>query len=243
MTKDTKSISAIILASGDSRRMKLECENSKIFMSISGKPCLSYSLNTFRECSFIKEFIVVCKDKDKQKVKSLIEDDKSNCYKIITGGKTRQESVFNGFINSSKYTDYLLIHDAARCLITKELINKVTLSAIKSRSCAILGVPVKDTIKVVETIENENIVKETKNRDSLWQIQTPQVIRKDLYRFCIKKAIKENKVFTDDSQLIENYTDAKVCVVLGEYDNLKLTTREDICIIESLLKKRKQKKI
>jgi 2-C-methyl-D-erythritol 4-phosphate cytidylyltransferase len=137
----------------------------------------------------------------------------------------------------------LLIHDAARCLITKELINKVTLSAIKSRSCAILGVPVKDTIKVVETIENENIVKETKNRDSLWQIQTPQVIRKDLYRFCIKKAIKENKIFTDDSQLIENYTDAKVCVVLGEYDNLKLTTREDICIIESLLKKRNHKKI
>lgn len=238
MTKKNKNISAIILAAGDSRRMNLEYGQSKAFMNICGKPCLYYSLSAFCACSFIKEVIIVCKSEHKHLVKKLIKDSESNFYKIVTGGKTRQESVFNGFKNSREDTEYLIIHDAARCLITKDLIIKVTSSAIKNESCAVLGVPVKDTIKVVKTAKNENIVKYTKNRDFLWHIQTPQVLKKDLYHFCIEKAIKEGRVFSDDSQLIENYNESKIYVVLSDYNNFKLTTVEDIFLAESIIKKR-----
>ena len=109
--------------------------------------------------------------------------------KVVKGGKTRQESVFNGFKSTSN-TDYLVIHDAARCLITKDLINKVIISAIQNDSCAVLGVPVKDTIKVIETVEDKNTVKYTADREFLWQIQTPQVLKKKEDVFLAESILK-----------------------------------------------------
>ena len=235
MTKKIKNVSVIILAAGDSRRMKLENKKSKIFMNICEKPCLFYSLNEFRKCVYTKEIIIVCKEEHKQLAEEIINKNDDITYKVVKGGKTRQESVFNGFKSTSN-TDYLVIHDAARCLITKDLINKVIISAIQNDSCAVLGVPVKDTIKVIETVEDKNTVKYTADREFLWQIQTPQVLKKNLYAFCINEAIKENKVFTDDSQLIENYSKSKISVIMGDYNNFKLTTKEDVFLAESILK-------
>lgn len=231
--------SAIILAAGNSSRMHLKDGNSKIFMNFQGKPCIFYSLEAFKKCRFIKEFIIVCKDEHRLLVKSIIKDDGENFYKIVTGGKNRQESVFNGFKNVNSACEYLIIHDAARCLVTERLINKLVANTVKNAGCcAVLGVPVKDTIKKVKTDDAGNFVAmSTEPRELLWQIQTPQILKKDLYEHCIQMAINENKIFTDDSQLVENYSQVKVQVVPGDYSNIKLTTPEDIFIVEGLLKK------
>lgn len=235
-----KITSAIILAAGNSSRMNLENGNSKIFMKILGKPCLFYSLKAFEKCSFVKEIIVVCKDEHRALVKNIIKNNKNKgFYKIVTGGKSRQESVFNGFKNVSDACEYLIIHDAARCLITEELINKLMVNVTENSCfCAVLGVPVKDTIKTVKAEKSGSfVVTSTEPRENLWQIQTPQVLKKDLYEHCIQMAISENKTFTDDSQLVEKYSKNKVNVILGDYSNIKLTTPEDIFVVESILAK------
>lgn len=225
-------ISAIILAAGNSSRMGLGSGESKVFLKILGKPCIYYTLLAFSECKFLDEIIIVCKEEHKEKIKELAAELKINC-RTVSGGNSRQQSVINGVKATNPKSDFLVIHDAARCLITKDLIEKVIKDATEKNMCSILGVPVKDTIKVVK---DGNLVEKTLKRDSLFMVQTPQVLKKGLYLNSIEKAIKDGKDFTDDSQLIESYTKEKVHVTLGEYSNVKLTTKSDIPIVENILK-------
>ena len=225
-------ISAIILAAGNSSRMGLGPGESKIFLKILGKPCICYTLLAFSECEFLDEIVVVCKEEHKEKIKELAAELKINC-KTASGGNSRQQSVLNGVKATNSKSDFLVIHDAARCLVTKDLIEKVLKDATEKNMCSILGVPVKDTVK---TVRKDFLVEKTLKRDSLFMVQTPQVLKKGLYLNSIEKAIKDGKDFTDDSQLIENYTKEKVHVTLGEYSNVKLTTKSDIPIVENILK-------
>ena len=227
-------ISAIILAAGDSRRMQLDDGCSKIFAKISGKPCLWYTLSAFSKCSFIDEIIVVCKSDHMSAVRS-VSGELGLTVRLVTGGNSRQSSAFNGTNATDGCSDYLVLHDAARCLITKKLIMDVLSNAVKFGDCSVLGVPVKDTVKVV----NKNFfVDRTLKRELLFNIQTPQVVKKDIYLKGLERAFRENKEFTDDSQIIENYTSSKVYITFGDYNNIKLTTPEDLVFAENFLKER-----
>ena len=226
-------ISAILLAAGNSSRMELGPGESKIFVKILEKPCIYYTLLAFSECKFLDEIIIVCKEEHVKKMKEIADELKINC-KIVAGGNSRQQSVLGGVKWTSPRSDFLVIHDAARCLVTKDLIERVVKDATEKNMCSILGVPVKDTIKAVK--DGNLVVEKTLKRDSLFAVQTPQVLKKKLYLNCINKAIKDGKDFTDDGQLIENYTEEKVHVTPGEYSNVKLTTKSDVPVMENILK-------
>ena len=141
--------------------------------------------------------------------------------KVVEGGERRQDSVFNALNAADKDTDMILIHDGARPFIDKYTVTSVIKMA-KNTGAAIVGVPAKATIKKVN---GKFIVKETVDRKGLWEIQTPQVFKKELIlRAFIKSA---NRDVTDDATLVEKLG-RKVSVVLGSYNNIKVTTPEDL---------------
>lgn len=227
-------VSAIILAAGNSSRMALDAGRSKVLLKILGKPCLWYTLKTFSKCYFIDEIVVVCKLEHMLRVRSMSEE-LNVIVNLAKGGNSRQGSVIKGVEVTSSSSDYLIIHDAARCLVTSDLVEDVLSDAVRFGGCSVLGVPVKDTIKAVG---KGFLVDKTLERGSLYGIQTPQVIKKVLYLNGLKKAIYEKKEFTDDSQIVENYTNSKVHITLGDYNNIKITTREDLVFAKNVLENR-----
>lgn len=224
--------SAIILAAGNSTRM--EKDHSKIFEMLLKKPAILYTLKAFEDCDLINEIIIVCKEKDVDNIEYIVKHNHISKFSLFAlGGNNRQASVFSGINKINKLATHFAIHDAARVVITKNLIDKTIKKAFKTKA-AIVGVPVKDTLKYVD--KNGQIIS-TPERSMLWRAQTPQVFEKYLYINAMKKAIKSRFSFTDDSQLIENYGE-KVSMVMGDYNNIKLTTPEDITIIENILSNR-----
>lgn len=220
-------VSAIIVAAGNSTRMG----KNKIFLNLNNQPVISYTLKAFQASNVIDEIIVVCKDNDRNKLKSIITQYNINKFKgFATGGALRQESVFSGIKQCGEQASHYAIHDAARCLITVNEINDVVIDAFNNKASS-LGVPCKDTLKI---LNHHNFVEDTPNRNSLWVIQTPQVFEKNLYLNAAYKAKENKKNYTDDCQLVENIK-VPVHIVKGNYSNLKLTTPEDLIIFENIL--------
>lgn len=230
-----KFISAVIVAAGSSTRMKSTV--SKQLMPLLGKPVLLHTLSAFLSCEIIDEIIVVCPIGDAEYFKSVLDIENSNVpIKFTEGGKTRQESVFNGVSLTDDRTELVAVHDGARPLITPELI-KSAVECSAEHSAATLAVPVKDTVKFVEN----DIIASTPERDKLRAIQTPQVFEKGLYLSAFNKAGENGLDFTDDCQLVEYYG-REVFTVMGDYSNIKITTSEDIAIAEALLRLRGESK-
>ena len=159
----------------------------------------------------------------------------SKVKSIVPGGKTRQISVFNGIKELSDKSKYILIHDGVRAMIREDVINEAIIEAQKYEALA-LAVPVKDTIKIVD---GENFVNGTPERDTLWAVQTPQIFEKNLYVKAMNDAEEKMQDYTDDCQLIENIG-VKVKIFMGSYDNIKITTPEDIYIAETIIKNRRK---
>ena len=225
--------SAIIVAAGNSTRMGKGY--SKIFEPILEKPSIYYTLKTFQKNDLINEIILVCKENDKENLKNVIFENNITKFKSFApGGSSRQESAFNGLKKVNKNADFLVIHDAARILITDEIITN-TIKDAHLNKFSIPCVAAKDTIKIVNT---DGFVEKTPDRSSLFQVQTPQVFDKLNYEKVITLAMQSKKDYSDDSQLLEN-AGFKVHTVLGSYENMKLTTVEDIPVFESILKKRR----
>ena len=224
-------ISAIVLAAGSGSRM-----NSKIkkqYMLLKGKPVLWYSLFQF-EKSDVDEIILVTSEEDVEFCKKEIVDKYhfSKITEIVSGGKERYHSVYNGL---SKVTgEIVLIHDGARPLINQDIINNCIEETRKSGAC-VAGVPVKDTIKI---IGQDKIVENTPDRNTLWITQTPQAFQSNLVRNAYNKLIN-GKIsnITDDAMVVEQFTDHKVRFVWGSYTNIKITTPEDIDMAELFLSK------
>lgn len=220
-------VSAVIVAAGSSSRMGQD----KILMNICGKPAILYTLMAFEQSKVIDEIIVVGTEANKDRILKMIENNGISKFKgFALGGNSRQESTFNGINLCDSKADYFAIHDGARILVTEEEIEFVVKTAIEKKA-AILGVPVKDTIKVVD---EEGKVTYTPNRSSLWSIQTPQVFEKNLYLYALDRAREANMDYTDDSQLIENIHE-NVYIAKGIYSNVKLTTLDDIKICEKVI--------
>ena len=153
---------------------------------------------------------------------------------VVSGGKTRQQSVFQG-IKAAGAATHFAIHDGARALITPEDIQRAVSDGICFGASS-LGVPVKDTIKVVD---GEGYVQGTPNRALMWNVQTPQVFEKAVYQRAMKKAEQEGADYTDDCQLVEQLG-VGVHLCMGSYENIKITTRDDLALGEHILQLREE---
>lgn len=217
---------AIILGAGSGTRMK--SQKSKLLLELCGKTVIERTVAAFASLKEIDKIIVVCRQCDLQEFQRLLGDDVTYCF----GGDTRQQSVMNA-LEVIDDCDYLIIHDGARPLVTKKEITD-TLACAERYGAAAVGVPVKDTIKIVNA--NMQIV-DTPDRDALVSIRTPQIFRFDIYRKAAELAAGQGKDFTDDCRLIENYN-KPVFSVIGDYGNIKITTPDDIPAAEGIIRMR-----
>ena len=220
---------AVILAAGNGTRMGIE--KSKMLLEIAGKTVIERSVEAFSDLPEIDEIIVVCRECDIEEFSRLISDESIT---FVIGGSTRQQSVMNA-VETIDECDFILIHDGARPLVTQRAIIN-TLDKAQMFGAAATGVSVKDTIKI---IDKEYAIVDTPDRNSLVSIQTPQIFDFILYKKALEKANKENRDYTDDCQLVENF-DHKVYTVMGDYDNIKITTKSDIALAENILKMRSE---
>lgn len=218
--------SVVIVAAGSGKRSKLT--ENKVFFKINGIPVLIKTIKKFEQLSQVDEILVVCKKEEIKLCENLIFEEFKikKVKKIVSGGKERQDSVFEGLKNISTNSEIVLIHDAARPFIKEEhIIESIKIADEKGACC--LGVKVKDTIKEVV----DNFVKTTLNREYLWQVQTPQTFQKDLILKAYENLKSKNIKFTDDSSLIEKMG-KEVYMLEGDYFNIKITTPEDLLIAE-----------
>lgn len=219
--------SVIIVSGGESSRMN---GIDKQLSLINNIPVLVRSITAFDNIDCVKEIILVLSKKNKSSILSLLSNFKFKNDIIITdGGKTRGQSVTNGFKKISDKCDFVAIHDGARPLVKTKDIENVFKNAIKYKAST-LGVPVKDTIKIIKN----GFIESTPIRNNVFITQTPQVIEIALYKKALQNAISKNLDFTDDCQLVENIG-SKVFMTIGSYDNIKITTPDDIITAQTLL--------
>lgn len=218
---------AIVLGAGNGTRMKTE--KSKLLLDVMGSTVIERSVNAFLDIADIDEVIVTVREQDVDTFSSLIDDERVS---FVIGGASRQQSVKNA-VDTIDDCDLIIIHDGARPFVREDDIAS-TIRVAKECGAAATGVPVKDTIKV---IDNNNTVIDTPDRSTLFAVQTPQIFSFDLYKSALDLATANNKDFTDDCQLIE-YAGGKVKMVAGSYDNIKITTPDDIALAENILLQR-----
>ncbi|TYR78495.1 2-C-methyl-D-erythritol 4-phosphate cytidylyltransferase [Priestia megaterium] len=222
----------IVLAAGKGERMK--AGHNKQFLTIRNVPLIIHTLRVFEEDEQCKQIILVVNEKETDYIYQLLREYPINKVKsIVTGGKERQDSVYNG-LQAVKESNVLLIHDGARPFVKHKDIHHLVQKAIQQKA-AVLAVPVKDTIKKVE---NGSVI-ETVERSSLWAIQTPQAFLLSTIKEAHEKAIHDQYTGTDDASLVERLG-KKVAIVEGNYDNIKLTTPEDLIYAEAILSKFEQ---
>lgn len=222
-------ISAIIAAGGRGRRMNSSV--SKQFLKIKGHPILYYTLKTFESLNFIDEIILVIGSNDRELAEKEINYYRFNKVKIVEGGSERQNSVYNGLSKLCPQTDIVIIHDGVRPFVTKKMI-KNSIKGVEKYGAVGVAVPVKDTIKVVD---NNEFIMDTPKRSDLRAIQTPQVFKYDLIMKAYEKAFQDGFYGTDDTVLVERLGHP-VKLIDGSYENIKITTPEDILIAETFVR-------
>lgn len=222
-------LSVIIPAAGQSSRMKSAV--SKQLMKINGVEVLARTALEFEKLSIVKEIIIVCRESEKEEFARLMAEYNITKLKAFAnGGATRQQSVLNALKLVSDDCDYIAVHDGARPLVSAGLI-KNTAKAAEAHFAAAPGVPVKDTIKVVDS---NGFVSSTPDRSRLRAIQTPQIFLKENYLKAAQTALKSGAEYTDDCAMLEA-AGYRVYICEGSISNIKITTAEDIVFAEKLL--------
>ncbi len=240
MKNHTKT-AAIILAAGKGTRM--QSRTPKQYLTLENKPVLFYSLDTFSKLDFIDEIILVVSEGESEYCRERVVDYYGiKKVRVITeGGAERYMSVWNGIKHVSEDVEYVMVHDSARPLITADTINRAYEVLINKGAC-VVGVSVKDTIKQVD---EDAVVVETLPRNTLWAAQTPQCFKKEVLIEAYNNMYKSFEeatwngsvvAITDDAMIVEEYGDVKVCMVQGEYTNIKITTPEDIELAKLYIK-------
>lgn len=224
-------ISAIIAAAGMSNRMGAKI--NKQFIAVDNKPILVHTLEKFEKSKHVDEIVLVAREDEIDYCRTEIVKryNFKKVSKIISGGKERQDSVYNGIMALNDRTDIVLSHDGARPFVKLENIYDGIEGAYRHGAC-VVGVPVQDTIKVVGDSRD---VLETPQRDMLWAAQTPQCFKKEILLEAHRKAIEDGFIGTDDSMLVERMG-IDVKMIKGSYENIKITTPEDLIIAESMFK-------
>ena len=225
-------ITAIILAAGSGRRMNSAVP--KQYLLLDGRPVLYYTLRAFEESAVTDIVLVIGADEIEYCRQEFMEKYRlSKITAVVAGGRERYHSVYEG-LKAAAGSDYVLIHDGARPFVTADVIAR-SIEAVKVSGACAAGMPVKDTIKVVDA---DGLVKETPVRSTLWQIQTPQSFSCPLITRAYKEMIasgRESSV-TDDAMVLERMTGQRVRVIEGDYRNIKITTPEDLLAAEAYLK-------
>lgn len=231
-------VSAIVLAAGRSQRFKSKI--SKPLAEFNAKPVIIHCLDILAKHPYIQDIVLVVNRKNLKEITNKIRQYKIKKLKgLVLGGRRRQDSVMNGLKAIDKRSDLVLVHDGVRPFIDKATLSSVIKEAERA-GAAIVGVPVKATIKKIKNqkpkTKNQKsfLVEKTFHRDNLWEIQTPQVFKKDLILEAYKKF--GNTEVTDDASLVERLG-RKVKIVRGSYLNIKITTPEDLIFAEAIAKK------
>ena len=220
---------AVIVAAGSGTRMGAQIP--KQFLEVMGRPILAHTVEKFQNNGCIDEIIIVTSES----YISFCANMAKNCgfdkvRAIVLGGATRQISVMNGIAQVSDDIDNVFIHDGARPLVSDRVIAKCAEALADNTACAV-GVPMKDTIKYSD---NGEYIDRTVDRSHLWQIQTPQCFRVELISECHRRAVNDGFEATDDCMLLEHYGE-KVALVEGDYENIKITSPQDIFVMEGLI--------
>ena len=240
MSKEKKS-TAIVLAAGQGKRMGTKVQ--KQFLDLCGKPVLWYSLQAFETSAWVDEMILVTgEDLISYCKEEIVEKYGFRKVKaVVAGGTERYHSVYQGLQAISDVEQRIVfIHDGARPFLTEEMIERAYKETLEHSAC-VVGMPVKDTIKIAD--EN-GFIRETPKRSLVWQIQTPQVFDAELIVPAYRQVIEQEQELlakgiqiTDDAMVVETMCAHPVKLVQGSYENMKLTTPEDLKVAEAFLNK------
>lgn len=220
-------VCAVIVAAGSSRRMG---GADKLLMEIAGAPVIAHTLKAFENCVSIRDIVLVCREQDIAVYASLSEAfGISKLRTAVRGGDTRTESAFAGLKAAPEDADLIAVHDGARPLVSEAVITEAVNTAMEYGAAAPV-VPLKDSIKRVR----DGVISADVPRESLRAVQTPQVFRKEILLRALESAVKEGKAYTDDCAAAEALGQ-QVRATHGSYDNIKITTPEDVRIAKTLL--------
>lgn len=228
--------SAVLLAAGSGQRFGQE-NGLKQFFPICDAPALVHTLRAFESSGLIDEILIVAREDEITRCEDLVKEyGITKVSKILPGGSDRQESAKIGFDAISEKSRFVALHDGARCLVTKEIIEN-TIRASYEYGVAVAAEQSRDTVKLATAM---NFAKESPDRNTVWLAKTPQVFMADIYRAALYTAEKDGVRATDDSMLAERLG-FKVKLVECGNENIKLTTPNDIYIAEAILRARQEK--
>lgn len=222
---------AVIVAAGSSTRMGQD----KMMLELAGIPVIVHTIRAFEACPCIDEILVVTRGDRIAEIAAL--RDRYGLYKmskVLAGGATRAESSLIGVLGADSRATLIAIHDGARPLVSREIIEATYAAALKAQAAAPV-VPVKDTIKIID----DGFVRETPPRSNVAAVQTPQIFQADLIKAALTNAIEKQFPITDDCSAVEA-AGLRVAVTEGSEDNLKITTPLDIQLAESIIRRHVQ---
>ncbi len=228
------SVHLLIPAAGSGRRMG--SDRNKLLLPLLGRPIIAWTLLAAESAAAVGWIGLICQPQDQPDLRHLVTTlALSKPVQFITGGVSRQESVYFGLQALPGAATQVLIHDGARCLATADLFNRCAV-ALATHQGLIAAVPVKDTIKVVDS---DRKIATTPEREHLWAAQTPQGFNVELLKQCHNQALTQGWSVTDDAALFEK-CQLPVHIVSGEETNLKVTTPVDLSIAEFILRQRRE---
>eukprot|EP01041_Mallomonas_annulata_P001547 gene1547-2991_t len=224
-----KDLAVILLAGGSGKRMKSSVP--KQFLPLLGKPVFMHSLDLFRKMNNVRSIVIVLGESYRDDYKHLLDED--NRIRWADPGKERQDSVWNGLNQVPSTCNLVAVHDSARPLVTEDEVSRVVADG-NFHGAAVLGVPMKATVK--ESADGSFVLR-TIPRSRVWEVHTPQVIRKELLLRGFERVRIDSIEVTDDVSIIEAMGEP-VKLTLGEYTNIKLTTPDDFAVAEQVLRAR-----
>lgn len=233
--KEKMHCTAIVLSAGQGKRMGTSMQ--KQYIQLEGKPIIYYSLKVFEDSRIIDDIVLVVGEGQKGYVceEILKKYQFSKVKSVVYGGKERYDSVWQGLSALTVKQGYVFIHDGARPFVDEDILNRAYDTVIRRRACA-AGMPSKDTIKLVD---EENFAVKTPERKYMWVVQTPQVFECTLITDAYSRLMREDFVrVTDDAMVIEQMMKVPVKLFEGSYENIKITTPEDLEVASAILKRK-----
>jgi 2-C-methyl-D-erythritol 4-phosphate cytidylyltransferase len=248
MGNEMSHCTVILLAGGSGKRMC--ADRPKQFLEIAGRPLIWYSLDAIQKSEIADECILVAAAGDIAYMKEHIlrAGNFTKVRAIAEGGRERFESVLNGVLLFEKLHDYnkeperiVMVHDGARPYLIESMLERCFEGAVKYSAC-VAAVPSKDTVTIAD---EDGFEAQTPNRKYVWNVQTPQAFKADVLCTAFHKMADElneaespDKLswITDDASVVKYYNDTKICIVRGDYKNIKVTTQDDLPVMEKFLK-------
>lgn len=237
-----KDCTAVVLSAGQGRRMGSSVQ--KQYIEIEGRPVIYYTLKAFQESRVIDDIVlVVGKGQEQYAEEEIVQKYQfSKVRAIVEGGAERYDSVWQGLLAirdgelpGGGRSDYVFIHDGARMLVDEETLERGYETVLKYRAC-VAGMPSKDTVKLVD---EQAVAVQTPQRKFVWTVQTPQIFEKSLIIEAYSRLMREQCIeVTDDAMAVERMMDVPVKLFEASYENIKITTPEDLAIAESFLRRR-----